>query len=83
MVFEAGILAALGVVAGTLTTYLILFVSQPILERHFGLFVQIRALGGWELSILAAIIASALIMGLFPALRAYRNTLNDGLQMRV
>jgi hypothetical protein len=33
--------------------------------------------------ILAAIIASALLMSLLPALRAYRNTLSDGLQMRV
>jgi putative ABC transport system permease protein len=83
MVFEAGILATIGVIAGTALTYVILFASQPLLERRFGIFVQIRALGSWELAILAAIIASALLMGLLPAFRAYRNTLNDGLQMRV
>jgi putative ABC transport system permease protein len=83
MIFEAGILAAVGVATGTLLTYLILFASQPILERHFGIFIQIRAPDGWELSILATIIVSALLMGLLPAFRAYRNTLSDGLQMRV
>jgi putative ABC transport system permease protein len=83
MVLEAGILAAAGVIAGTALTYLILFASQPFLERQFGIFVQIRALGSLELVILAAIIAAALLMGLLPAFRAYRNTLNDGLQMRV
>ncbi|MDB6102229.1 MAG: ABC-type transport system, involved in lipoprotein release, permease component [Gammaproteobacteria bacterium] len=83
MVFEAGILAATGVIAGTALTYVILFASQPLLERRFGIFLQIRPLGGWELSILAAIIASALLMGLLPAFRAYRNTLSDGLQIRV
>jgi putative ABC transport system permease protein len=83
MVFEAGILAASGVIAGTVLTYLILFASQPILERQFGIFVRIGPLGSRELVILAAIIAAALLMGLLPALRAYRNTLSDGLQMRL
>jgi putative ABC transport system permease protein len=83
MVFEAGILAASGVIAGTVLTYLILFASQPVLERQFGIFVRIGPLGSRELVILAAIIAAALLMGLLPALRAYRNTLSDGLQMRV
>jgi ABC-type transport system involved in cytochrome bd biosynthesis fused ATPase/permease subunit len=39
--------------------------------------------GKWEWAALPAIIASALVMSLLPAFRAYRNTLSDGLQMRV
>jgi hypothetical protein len=64
-------------------TYCLLFAGQPILEKRFGIFVQIHGLSGWEWAVLAAIIASALVMSLLPAFRAYRNTLSDGLQMRV
>jgi putative ABC transport system permease protein len=83
LVLEAGILALVGVIAGTVLTYCLLFAGRPILEHRFGIFVQVHALSGWEWSILAAIIASALLMSLLPAFRAYRNTLSDGLQMRV
>jgi putative ABC transport system permease protein len=36
-----------------------------------------------DLAILGGIIAAALLMGLLPAFRAYRNALSDGLQIRV
>jgi putative ABC transport system permease protein len=83
LVLEAGILALVGVIGGTLLTYCLLFAGRPLLEHQFGIFVQVHALSGWEWSILAAIIASALLLSLLPAFRAYRNTLSDGLQMRV
>jgi len=83
LVLEGGILAFSGVLFGTGLTYCLLFAGQPILEKRFGIFVQIHGLSSWEWAVLAAIIASALVMSLLPAFRAYRNTLNDGLQMRV
>ncbi len=83
LLLEAGTLAALGAVTGTVLTYVLLLAGRPFLAHRFGIFVQLHGLGLLELSILAAIVASAVLMGLLPALRAYRNTLNDGLQVRV
>jgi putative ABC transport system permease protein len=83
MVMEAGALATVGVIAGTLLTYLLLFAAQPLLESRFGIFVRISGLGLREIGVLASIIIAALLMGLLPALRAYFNTLSDGLQVRV
>jgi putative ABC transport system permease protein len=83
MVAEAGVLATVGVVVGVALMYGLLAVAQPILESHLGIFVRIAPLGSTELTVLGTIILAALLMGLVPAFRAYRNTLSDGLQVRV
>ena len=83
MLVEAGVLASLGVVVGTVLTYALVFAGRPLLENRFGIFVRVAGLSPYEIKVLLAIILAALVMGLFPALRAYRNTLSDGLQVRV
>lgn len=83
LVFEAGLLALSGVLLGVALTYLLLLAGQPILEHRYGIFVQISGLSLYDLVILAAIVVAALAMGMLPAWRAYRNTLSDGLTIRV
>jgi putative ABC transport system permease protein len=83
MVLEAGMLASAGVLAGTASTYLLLIAGRPLLERRFGIFVPLSLPPPLDLAILGAVIAAALVMGLVPAIRAYRQTLDDGLQVRV
>jgi putative ABC transport system permease protein len=83
LVAEAGLLAGLGVTAGVGLTYLLLFAGRPLLERRSGIFMAVTGLSGSDLAILGGIIVAALLMGLLPAFRAYRNALSDGLQVRV
>lgn len=83
MVFEAGALAALGVLAGVVLTYAALALARPLLESRFGIFLPLAGLTRYDLAILAAVVAAALLVGLLPAWRAYRNTLDDGLTLRV
>lgn len=83
LVAEAGLLAALGVGAGVCLTYLLLLAGQPVLEKRFGVFVTVTGLSEADLTILGVIVLAALVMGLLPAYRAYRNALSDGLQIRV
>lgn len=83
MLLESGLLAAIGVAAGTALTYVALLVSRPLLEQRFGIFFRIRGLSLQELLVLGSIVAAALLIGLLPAWRAYRHTLADGLQVRV
>lgn len=83
MISEAAILAVSGVLAGVALTYALLIFAQPLLERRFGIFVTLSLLSPVEYEILGGIVAGALLMGLLPASRAYRNTLTDGLQVRV
>jgi putative ABC transport system permease protein len=83
LIAEAGLLAALGVAAGIGLTYLLLVVGRPLLEKRSGIFVTVTGLSQTDSAILGGIIIAALLMGLLPAFRAYRNALSDGLQVRV
>jgi putative ABC transport system permease protein len=83
LVSEAGLLAGAGVLAGVGLTYALLALGQPWLAARYGIFVPITGLNLADLAILAGIVVAALLMGLWPAERAYRNTLADGLTIRV
>jgi putative ABC transport system permease protein len=83
LVAEAGILASAGVALGVALTYALLLIGRPLLETRFGIFVPLTGLTRYDIGILAAIIGAALAMGFAPAWRAYRNTLSDGLTIRV
>lgn len=83
LVAEAGSLALGGVTLGVAMTYALLFAARPILENRFGLYVPITGLDAIDLLLLGGVIAAGLLMGLLPAWRAYRNTLSDGLTIRV
>ncbi len=83
MVTEAGLLAMTGVLAGVALTYALLAVGQPLLAARYGIFVPLTGLSPTDIMLLAGIVAAALVMGLWPAWRAYRNTLADGLTIRI
>ncbi|MEZ5459336.1 MAG: ABC transporter permease [Steroidobacteraceae bacterium] len=83
LVAEAGLLATAGVAVGVALAYGLMAAGRPLLEDRYGIFVQITGLSRYDFAILGAIIGAALLMGLLPAWRAYRNTLSDGLTIRV
>ncbi|MFN7270862.1 MAG: ABC transporter permease, partial [Gammaproteobacteria bacterium] len=83
LVTEAGLLAVGGVAAGVALCYGLMYAAKPLLERRFGLFLEPGGLTGYDIGLLASIVAAALVMGALPAWRAYRNTLADGLTPRV
>jgi putative ABC transport system permease protein len=83
LILEAGVLALLGVLFGTALAYLLLAVAQPVLVDRFGIFVRISMLRADDLVVLVAIVVAALGIGAIPAWRAYRQSLADGLTIRV
>ncbi|MEZ5486150.1 MAG: ABC transporter permease [Steroidobacteraceae bacterium] len=83
LVAEAGALATGGALAGVALTYAAVAAARPLLERRFGIFLEISGLTRYDLGLLGAIIGIAFLMGALPAWRAYRNTLSDGLTIRV
>ena len=60
-----------------------MLIGKPILEARFGIFIPLTGLTGYDIAILSGVVVAALIMGFVPAWRAYRNTLSDGLTIRV
>lgn len=83
LITEAGLLATGGVAAGVAFCYGLIAAARPLLERRFGIFLEPGGLTGYDMALLGAIILAALLMGALPAWRAYRNTLSDGLTLRV
>ena len=83
LIFEATVLTLVGILFGLLFLYITLFVSQPLLEAYFGLFIPIQPPSVKDLIILGVIILNGMLMGLIRALRAYRQSLSDGMTIRL
>ena len=83
LIFEATVLTLVGILFGLFFLYITLFVSQPLLEAYFGLFIPIQPPSVKDLIILGVIILNGMLMGLIPALRAYRQSLSDGMTIRL
>ena len=52
-------------------------------KNRFGLFIPLRPLGWVEMAYLGGVVVAGFLIGLIPAWKAYRNTLADGLSVRV
>jgi putative ABC transport system permease protein len=56
-----------------------LFLTQPIIEDHYGLFINIGPPTKGDIMRLTLVLLAGLIAGIAPAWRAYKSTLADGL----
>ena len=83
ILFEAVLLALIGVFVGTVFAYGLVSIFAARLQGLYGISLQAHRLTPIDLAILGAVLTTALVLGLLPAWRAYRNTLNDGLQVRL
>ena len=76
---EALFLTAAGIVIGTAVLYALLLFSQPIIEDHYGLYINIGPPTKGDIMRLTLVLLAGLIAGIAPAWRAYKSTLADGL----
>jgi len=83
LVLESGVLSLMGCLLGVGLVYGLLFALQPVVEQHFGLYIPVRALSSVEYGYALATLVAGCGIGLVPAFKAYRNTLADGLSMRL
>jgi putative ABC transport system permease protein len=61
-----------GVIVGVFLVYALSFLSQPIVEQHFGSFIPIQSLSMTAYLYVLAVIVVGLLIGFVPALSAYR-----------
>ncbi|AYC31415.1 ABC transporter permease [Pseudomonas cavernae] len=83
LVLEAFALALAGVLLGLALLYLGIALAQGHVQSHYGLHLPLALPSGYEWTLLGAILAAALLMGGVPAWRAYRQSLADGLSIRL
>jgi putative ABC transport system permease protein len=79
---EAGLLTLCGVLLGTALLYGALFAAQPYIDRAYGLHIAVDLPTREQALALAGIVAAGFLAGLFPAIRAYRLSLADGMTVR-
>jgi putative ABC transport system permease protein len=83
LVLETGIICGLGILLGMGLLYLILALASPIIQQHYGLAINLTAPSQYELILIACIQLSGLIIGIIPAISAYRQSLSDGMTIRI
>lgn len=83
LVLEAFALALAGVAFGVALLYLGIAGSQSFVQANYGLYLALNAPSGYEWKLLGGILAAAVAMGSVPAWRAYRQSLADGLSIRL
>ena len=80
---EAVFLTGLGIILGVAGLYLSLFLFQGILESELGVFLPISLLSLYQLKLLAVVMLCGAMVGLIPGYQAYRNSVSDGLTVRL
>ena len=79
---EAGLLTAAGVGVGVAATYGLLLTLRPLVDQQYGLYLDISPPSAMEFGALVAIVIGGVLAGLVPAVRAYRQSLADGMMIK-
>ncbi|OAB59168.1 peptide ABC transporter permease [Leptolyngbya valderiana BDU 20041] len=83
LIFEAGLLAAAGILLGLVLAFAVQALAAPFLLSTVGVNLAV----GWPSALLWKILGgiwlAGLVVGAVPALMAYRRTLADGMQVRM
>ena len=82
LVLEAVMTATAGAVLGLCLLYAGLFLAQPAVDAAYGLYLPIEAPTSREAVVLLAVVAAGAIVSMFPALRAYRLSVADGMMVK-
>jgi putative ABC transport system permease protein len=83
LLLEALGLALAGVTGGLLLLYAGIAVAQGPLQSHYGLYLPLAWPSLHEWTLLGTVLLASLLMGSVPAWRAYRQSLADGLSIRL
>ncbi len=82
LMLEAVLIATLAAVIGIGLLYAGLWVLCPYVDAAYGLYLPIEPLSSREVLVVIAVILAAAVTSLFPAVRAYRLSLADGMTVR-
>ena len=83
LVMESGLLGLAGALAGVGLIYALLLLLRSVVESAFGLYLPIEPPTRTAYYYLLAVVTASFLIGLVPAVKAYRNSLVDGLSLRV
>lgn len=82
LLYESMLLVVSGCVLGVGLLYGLLLFVRPWLESNFSVYMEVSPLTLTEWKFLGGIVVAGIIAGLIPAIKAYRNSLQDGLTIK-
>ncbi|CAH8237584.1 ABC transporter permease [Vibrio aestuarianus] len=83
LISEATTLTFMGIVVGLIGLYALLTIAQPFIAQQYGIQITLSAISRYEWQLLAYVQLAGVIIGFIPALRAYRQSLSDGMTIRI
>ena len=83
LTLEAALMCVAAVLFGIAMLYAGLYLARPYIDAAYGLYLEIGAPSGHEMTILGLVILAGILVSFAPAWRAYRLSLADGMQVRV
>ncbi|MHA2939226.1 ABC transporter permease [Vibrio sp. RC27] len=83
LVSEASALTFLGIITGVLGCYLLMSIATPIIHNQYGIAITLSTLTAHEWILLGYVQFAGMIIGIIPAVRAYRQSLADGMTIRI
>ncbi|MCS0449011.1 ABC transporter permease [Vibrio diabolicus] len=83
LISEASLLTAAGIVTGVAGLYAILAIVQPIIQQNYGIHLTLSLLSPYEWMLLGFVQCAGIVIGFIPAFRAYRQSLSDGMTIRI
>ena len=79
---EACLISALGIVAGVISLYALMWAIAPYVRSEYGISLSLALLTSTEMLMLLAVQTGALVVGLIPAVNAYLQSLSDGMAVK-
>lgn len=83
LISEASLLTFAGIFVGVAGLYSILALLQPIIQQSYGIHLTLTTLSPYEWMLLGFIQCAGIVIGFIPAFRAYRQSLSDGMTIRI
>ncbi|MEG3223350.1 ABC transporter permease [Vibrio gigantis] len=83
LISEASVLTFLGITLGVAVLFALIAVVAPIVQQSYGINISISAITPHEWKLLMLVQVAGIIIGFIPAFRAYRQSLSDGMTIRI
>ena len=83
LISEANALTFLGITLGVAVLFALIAVVAPIVQQSYGINISISAITPHEWKLLMLVQIAGIIIGFIPAFRAYRQSLSDGMTIRI
>ncbi|MFM2621473.1 ABC transporter permease [Vibrio owensii] len=83
LISEASLLTFAGIIVGVAGLYSMLALLQPIIQQSYGIHLTLTALSPYESMLLGFVQCAGIVIGFIPAFRAYRQSLSDGMTIRI